>query len=50
MFRACRLVVDTGIHQLNWTRDEAIQFMAQYVPMGIAEISVQKKKKVQMQF
>ena len=28
MWRACRLVVDTGIHALGWTRQEAIDFMA----------------------
>jgi len=26
MWRAVRLVVDTGIHQFDWTRDEAIDF------------------------
>jgi uncharacterized protein (DUF885 family) len=25
-FRACRLVVDTGIHAKRWTREEAVQF------------------------
>ena len=28
MWRACRLVVDTGMHALDWTRQEAIDFMA----------------------
>jgi uncharacterized protein (DUF885 family) len=28
MWRACRLVVDTGIHYLGWTRQQAIDFMA----------------------
>lgn len=29
MWRACRLVVDTGIHYLGWTRQQAIEFMAE---------------------
>ncbi|KAK3095123.1 hypothetical protein FSP39_010598 [Pinctada imbricata] len=28
MFRACRLVVDTGIHAFGWTREKAVQYMA----------------------
>ncbi|KAK6179310.1 hypothetical protein SNE40_011700 [Patella caerulea] len=27
MFRACRLVVDTGLHYFNWTRDQAVDYM-----------------------
>lgn len=29
MWRACRLVVDTGMHSLKWTRKQAIDFMAE---------------------
>ncbi|MBK9249051.1 MAG: DUF885 domain-containing protein [Ignavibacteria bacterium] len=27
MWRACRLVVDAGLHSKNWTREQAVQFM-----------------------
>ena len=27
LFRAVRLVVDTGIHDMGWTRDQVVQFM-----------------------
>lgn len=29
MWRACRLVVDTGMHALGWNRQQAIDFMAE---------------------
>jgi len=29
-FRACRLVVDTGLHAMHWTRDQAIKWMVEH--------------------
>jgi uncharacterized protein (DUF885 family) len=33
-FRACRLVVDTGLHALKWTREQAIQFLVENTGRG----------------
>jgi uncharacterized protein (DUF885 family) len=33
LMRAARLVVDTGIHAYGWSRERALQFMAEHVPM-----------------
>ena len=30
--RACRLVVDTGVHAKRWTREQAIAFMDENMP------------------
>lgn len=32
MWRACRLVVDTGIHEKRWTREQAYDFMRKHTP------------------
>jgi uncharacterized protein (DUF885 family) len=40
-WRSARLVVDTGLHALGWSRQEAIDFMAANVPVGRDEIEVE---------
>ncbi len=40
-WRACRLVVDTGMHVLGWTRQQAIDQMVAHMPVGVDEIAVE---------
>ncbi len=41
MWRACRLVVDTGIHALGWSRDEVVHFMAENTALSLHEINTE---------
>jgi uncharacterized protein (DUF885 family) len=33
-FRACRLIVDTGLHAMRWTREQTIQFLVENTGRG----------------
>lgn len=38
LFRAVRLVVDTGIHAKKWTREQAIDYMASNTGMAMSDV------------
>lgn len=41
MWRACRLVIDTGIHQFGWTRDQALAYLRERAPLSEHEITTE---------
>jgi len=41
MWRACRLVIDVGIHYNNWTRQQAVDFMASNTALSLHEVNTE---------
>ena len=41
MWRACRLVVDTGLHAKGWTREQVVDYMSENTALSIHEINTE---------
>ena len=41
MWRACRLVVDTGIHALGWSKEQVVDYMSSNTALSLHEINTE---------
>ncbi len=48
MWRACRLVVDTGLHAKGWSREEAVQYMAERLSLTRSAIEAEVDRYIAM--
>ena len=41
IWRACRLVIDTGIHSMGWTRQQSIDYLASHAALPLQEVQTE---------
>lgn len=41
MWRACRLVIDTGVHHKNWSREQAIAYLRDNTALSVHEVETE---------
>ncbi|NUQ11675.1 MAG: DUF885 family protein [Gemmatimonadaceae bacterium] len=44
MWRACRLVIDTGLHQFGWTREQAMAYLRENAALAEHEITTEVER------
>ena len=48
LFRAARLVVDTGLHDQRWTREQAIGYLRQTTGMALTDVTAEVERYIVM--